>query len=449
MNKLLLAAPLLLLSLSPAAALAQNAGAPAAVKEEAKSAPAAAPSIDAAAQKLLDEYHTALEGVKDISCTIKQEAGPEGKREKSRGTYTLTTEKSASGFPFKMFHVRVDDADGKPVSEWASDGTQMQKVDFAAKKVLTIAAGTVDLTPPMDAWSVLPQWLVEDRANANPMLKLVGAKLLPDTEVAGVKCKVLETTQEMEFPAQEEEGAAKDAKAPVRKVVVVSTKVLGAEDHMPRSFSIAYKFEGDPAMAMNNATMTGENINLKVNAGLKAADFAIKTPEGFTAEKADAKAMGLEESEQQPELKAKVGDAALDFKLKDGTGADVTLASLKGRVVLLDFWATWCGPCKAAMPSVQKLSERFKDKPVSILGVNVWERTKPESAGLDYMKKKNYTYGCLIQGDDLAKAYGISGIPTMILIDADGKVLHSVVGFDEGEEEKLAKMIDEQLAKKK
>ncbi len=60
--------------------------------------------------------------------------------------------------------------------------------------------------------------------------------------------------------------------------------------------------------------------------------------------------------------------------MKDPAGKSVSLKSLRGKIVLLDFWATWCGPCRMAMPGLQKLHDRYKDKPVAIYGVNCRER---------------------------------------------------------------------------
>jgi thiol-disulfide isomerase/thioredoxin len=141
-----------------------------------------------------------------------------------------------------------------------------------------------------------------------------------------------------------------------------------------------------------------------------------------------------------------VGDAAPDFNLTSVDGNKVTLASLKGKVVLLDFWATWCGPCKAAMPTIQKLHEAYKDKGVVILGVNTWE--KNADAARDYMAKKKFTYGCLMNGDDLAKAYGVVGIPTLVIIGKDGKVAMADMGLSDDTGASLRKVIDAALAKK-
>jgi thiol-disulfide isomerase/thioredoxin len=124
----------------------------------------------------------------------------------------------------------------------------------------------------------------------------------------------------------------------------------------------------------------------------------------------------------------------------------VTLASLKGKVVLLDFWATWCGPCKAAMPSIQKIHDDYKDKGVAVLGVNTWE--KKEDGAKKYMESKGFNYGCLLKGDDLATAYGVTGIPTLVVIGKDGKVALVEVGMGPNGADGLRKAIDAALAAK-
>jgi thiol-disulfide isomerase/thioredoxin len=140
-----------------------------------------------------------------------------------------------------------------------------------------------------------------------------------------------------------------------------------------------------------------------------------------------------------------LGDAAPDFNLTSLDGNQVSLASLKGEVVLLDFGATWCRPCKAAMPTIQKLHEAYKDKGVVILGVNTWE--KNADAAKDYMARNKFTYGRLLNGDDLAKAYGVTGIPTLVIIGKDGKVAMADMGLSDDTGASLRKVIDAALAK--
>ncbi len=146
-----------------------------------------------------------------------------------------------------------------------------------------------------------------------------------------------------------------------------------------------------------------------------------------------------------PQLAVKVGDAAPDFNLTSLDGNQVSLASLKGKVVLLDFGATWCRPCKAAMPTMQKLHEAYKDKGVVIRGVNTWE--KNADAAKDCIAKKKFICGCLMNGDDLAKACGVTGIPTLVIIGKDGKVAMADMGLSDDTGASLRKVIDAALAK--
>ncbi|MCW5766559.1 MAG: TlpA family protein disulfide reductase [Phycisphaeraceae bacterium] len=139
----------------------------------------------------------------------------------------------------------------------------------------------------------------------------------------------------------------------------------------------------------------------------------------------------------------KVGDAAPEIIGKDASGKEMKLSDLKGNVVVIDFWATWCPPCRAAMPEIQKLHEKFQGKNVKVIGVAVWERphtpakegeTKPERVyngkPFEYMKAMKFTYSCWAEGDDSAKKYGVTGIPSMWVIDADGKIIAHETGFD-------------------
>jgi thiol-disulfide isomerase/thioredoxin len=439
-------------ALTPARGLAQGAGAaqPATKPAETKPADAkpaaAAPgaaTVDAEARKVLDASKAAVAKVRDISFKIKQQgASPEGT---STGTMTISIpEKAGMGMPFDKYRAMVTDDKGKVTSEWAMDGKTITRIDHAAKKVLSMEVKNAEaLMPPQELWGLMPQWLFEGRMEM-PGLKTTGLTLGADEEVGGVKCRVLTHVEEMEMPQMaEDEGGHGGGGG---KVIITHVKHLGVQDMLPRKVVLEYKTVGGgedrPEMKI-----VSEMADVKANAGLKDADFALKVPEGFTTEAGTYESMGLQDpAAAAPELKAEVGSPAVAFKLKDAKGNEVSLESLKGRVVLLDFWATWCGPCRAAMPSIQKLHERFADKPVTVIGMNCWEQK--DEAAVAYMEKKKFTYTLLLKADDLAKAYGISGIPTLILIDRDGKVLHSGVGFGPGEEDHLAEMIQKELDRK-
>jgi len=120
------------------------------------------------------------------------------------------------------------------------------------------------------------------------------------------------------------------------------------------------------------------------------------------------------------------------------------LDDYKGQVVVMDFWATWCGPCKMAMPGVQKLHEKFAGRPVRVFGMDCWERGGDPAA---YMKSKGYTYTLVTGTDSIARGYGVQGIPHFVVIGVKGEQLLSQSGYSPDNEAMLAKVIEDHLAK--
>jgi beta-lactamase regulating signal transducer with metallopeptidase domain/protocatechuate 3,4-dioxygenase beta subunit/thiol-disulfide isomerase/thioredoxin len=123
-----------------------------------------------------------------------------------------------------------------------------------------------------------------------------------------------------------------------------------------------------------------------------------------------------------------IGDIAPDFTTTTSTGEAVTLSSLRGRHVLLDFWATWCGPCIANLPELQRFHETFaKDNRVTVVGLNLDDDRAAAQSFLD-ARKLPWTQAFLGgQGgdkDDVLSRYSISSVPTYILIGPDGKLIH-------------------------
>jgi peroxiredoxin len=125
---------------------------------------------------------------------------------------------------------------------------------------------------------------------------------------------------------------------------------------------------------------------------------------------------------------------APDFTLKDSGGATVHLSDYKGKVVLLDFWATWCGPCKIEIPWFMEFEQQYKDRGFAVLGVSMdeggWDDVKP------YIDQHKINYRILMGTDVVGQAYGgVDSLPTTFLIDRSGKIAVKHEGIEKGKNE--------------
>ncbi|MDR2484194.1 MAG: TlpA family protein disulfide reductase [Treponema sp.] len=117
---------------------------------------------------------------------------------------------------------------------------------------------------------------------------------------------------------------------------------------------------------------------------------------------------------------------SIDFSLPLLDGGALTLSSLKGKVVLLNFWATWCPPCRQEMPSMEALYRRFKDMGLAFLAVDIQESNRQVGG---FMKDFGLTFPVALDASgSISNKYGIRGIPTTFVIDRDGGIIISAVG---------------------
>jgi peroxiredoxin len=121
-------------------------------------------------------------------------------------------------------------------------------------------------------------------------------------------------------------------------------------------------------------------------------------------------------------------DRVPDFSLPDTSGRTVALRQFQGKVILLDFWATWCGPCKKEMPGYEDLYRRYRSRGLVVVGIAL--DSSPAQVRR-FAKKYGITYPLLINGMNVDR-YNVLGIPATILADRTGIVRKKVVGFEEG-----------------
>jgi cytochrome c biogenesis protein CcmG/thiol:disulfide interchange protein DsbE len=133
--------------------------------------------------------------------------------------------------------------------------------------------------------------------------------------------------------------------------------------------------------------------------------------------------------------------AAPDFTLPDLNGRNVHLADLKGKVVLVEFWATWCAPCQESIPGIERLHRSYGGKGLVVLGVSVDEGGLADVKA--FVRENGMTY-TVLQGDaDVMGNYRIRGIPATFIVNRDGIIAkqYSGAGFDESIEKDIRDLL--------
>lgn len=402
--------------------------------------------VDEAAKARLQAASEAIRGLEALSFKVKVTAtGSIAKyMPTAEGTVDMLRQKSAAGADVWLVHAtgqgQANARETPAPFEVAWLNGQGRSADFAAKKVFQNAG------KPRGASRAAESLKIKELTEAEPLRQALGAAniaLLESAEVGGVACDVIETS------------TGKSTKERV---------FISKEDNLPRRFVRVF----DTSMMAGEWAM--DLLELTRRTDLSAESFEFAVPAGFTEERAQAAAPagsgkgdaaadqtapgqaapglatnGPAQADAAPAPAAPRGALAPQFELSDAAGNKVSLESLRGNIVVLDFWGTWCIPCRASHKELQAMADALKDKPVKVLSLSVREKTK-EAPG-DYMKKHGYTFAALIEAEAVAEQYKVKAYPTFVLIGADGAVMSRFEAFKREETiPAIQRMIEETLS---
>lgn len=250
-------------------------------------------------------------------------------------------------------------------------------------------------------------------------------------------------------PRGKEPEAAPDPEATLCARVKVRLRVwIAVEDLLVRRIAIPSYGAAAGVTAWQQDTL----MTLEVSPAPVEREFLLEAAAGERTEKLSPNELlayiGTPEQNSEALGGGLIGSAAAEFSLKDPSGAVTKLSALRGKVLLLDFWGTWCGPCVALLPEVQKLHAEFVGRGLVVLGLACNERDPAAPARV--MREHGCEYRLLLGGEEAAEAYRVPGYPTLVLVGRDGIVRHVQVGGGSGgAEAKLRTAIEAALGEGK
>jgi cytochrome c biogenesis protein CcmG/thiol:disulfide interchange protein DsbE len=124
------------------------------------------------------------------------------------------------------------------------------------------------------------------------------------------------------------------------------------------------------------------------------------------------------------------GEMAPEFTWKGADGAEMSFEKTRGRVTLVNFWATWCGPCKKELPDLVELDRAYRDRGFAVLGVSTDRTPNASDLVAEFVKKYSIPYQVLLSTEEMETAFrNVRMMPTSFLVDRDGKIVQTLVGI--------------------
>lgn len=351
-------------------------------------------------------------------------------KELKSASYEATFETSFSGKPFfikgqvevrrggvsnqtlpGMIYIKSEGSKGR--QEISFDGKIARRLDYDKKSLTEGIADKGGIGVAMSAGLSLLQW---DFIQTDPF-KFESAAAVSEyvglATVGGILCHVVDL-----------------------KYSVPGTEISGGrwwfavEDNLPRMYQTIENAKTGKIVRELRIT------NLQMGNGIPEARFKIELPEGYaysTFSSAGANAKLIP-----------VGNIAPDWALLDKTGQQHRLSDYRGKVVVLEFWASWCGYCKLSIPAMQNIHEKFSGKGVKVLGVNFQEQDETDPN--DFLKSKGGTYLTVLNGDKIAQVYGATSVPAFVVINREGKVVFTAREYNPNVGKQLTEAIEQALS---
>ncbi len=292
-------------------------------------------------------------------------------------------------------------------------------VDANPKGVTTIGDGKI-------------QWVTSQDSSQYTRSEITAQTLTPISEFESIDQHVTDAT------LAREELFVVDGK-PVPVYVVMVKRNRWPADAPPHPQFVAYRIDEQSFVVHKAITYAGDVTRIafysmsKWNQPVEATLFSFAPPQS-------ALAVSSVRAQQETAI-AIVGSEAPDFTLQDISGHPIHLWDLRGKVVVLDFWATWCLPCRALMPHLQKMHQDLSSQGLTILGLDVGEDSDEVS---EFAKKESYTFRLLLGAEpDVSAKYYVEGYPTTFVVDRNGRITFRA--FSEDSAASLRKAVENAL----